>query len=88
MESFFAEVKVFRFGRKAGTIIVRRFDRNRGHFLCTHNSSLESATKLKFAPLCSSRDALSYGCYLMIVLCIHFVVKMVSYNCNVEKKKR
>ena len=26
-----------------------------------HNSSLEGATKLKFAPFCSSRDALSYG---------------------------
>ena len=27
--------------------------------LRTHNSSLEGATKLKFAPFCSSRDALS-----------------------------
>ena len=28
---------------------------------CTHNSSLEGATKLKFAPFCYSRDALSDG---------------------------
>ena len=26
-----------------------------------HNSSLEGATKLKFEPFCSSRDALSVG---------------------------
>ena len=39
-------------GQKPWTII-RRFDRNRGHYLWSFYSKVEGATKLKFAPLCS-----------------------------------
>ena len=46
------------FGQKPWTII-RRFYQNQGDFLRSFYSSLESATKLKFGPFCSSYDALS-----------------------------
>ena len=49
------------FGRKPWTI-VRRFDQISFR---SHNSSLEGATKLKFAPFCSSSGALSDG----IIVC-------------------
>ena len=41
------------FGQKPWTII-RRFYRNRGHYLWSFYSSLEGAMKLKFASFCSS----------------------------------
>ena len=47
-------------GKKPWTII-RRFEQNRGDFLRTYYSRVEGAMKLKFAPFCSSLDALSYG---------------------------
>ena len=46
------KAKFLVFGRKPWTI-VRRFDRNRAHSLSTFYSSLEGATKLKFALFCS-----------------------------------
>ena len=39
-------------GQKPWTII-RHFDRNRAHSLCSFYSSLEGATRLKLAPFCS-----------------------------------
>ena len=50
---FWAKSKFTVFGQKPWTII-RRFDRNQGHFLWSFYSSLEGAMKLKFASLCSS----------------------------------
>ena len=45
MASFFAGIKIFRFWPK--TMDYRKAFRS--IYLCTHNSSLEGATKLKFA---------------------------------------
>ena len=53
MVSFLAEVKFSDFGQKPWTII-RRFDRNRGHYLWSFYSTVEGAMKLKFASFCSS----------------------------------
>ena len=50
MVSFLAKVKIFRFGQKPWTII-RRFYRNRGDFLRSFYSTVEGATKLKFASI-------------------------------------
>ena len=55
LSSFFAESKFSVSGRKPLTI-VRRFYQV---YFRAHNSSLEGATKLTFAPFCSSWDALS-----------------------------
>ena len=55
---FLPNSKFSDFGQKPWTII-RRFGRNRGHSLWSFYSKMEGATKLKFAPFCSSCDALS-----------------------------
>ena len=55
MITLFAEIKIFSFWPKP-------LDYNRAFCSIsfhTHNSSLERAMKLKFAPFCSPRDALS-----------------------------
>ena len=53
MVSFLVKVKISDFGQKPWTII-RRFDLNRGDFLQSFYSTVEGATKLKFASFCSS----------------------------------
>ena len=55
MKSFFADIQIISFWSKTMDY-SKAFRPNYFH---THNSSLEDATKLKFAPLCSSCDALS-----------------------------
>ena len=50
---FWPKSKFSDFGQKPWTII-RRFCRNRGYFLRSFYSTVEDATKLKFAPFCSS----------------------------------
>ena len=45
-------------------------------FLRTHNSSLEGDMKLKFAPFCSSRDALSDG----ILFCRSQIFPILAKN--------
>ena len=60
MESFFAKSKFLVFGQKPWTII-RRFGRNRAHCLWSFYYKVEGVMKLKFAPFCSSCDALSDG---------------------------
>ena len=42
---------IFRFWPK--TMDIRHFERNGAHSLCSFYSTVEGATKLKFAPLCS-----------------------------------
>ena len=42
----------------------------------THNSSLEGAMELKFAPFCSSRDALSVG----ITFCKSQIFQILAKN--------
>ena len=72
MVFFLAEIKIFRFWPKTmdynkaflpivTIVTIRRFYRNRGDFLRSFYSTVEGAMKLKFAPFCSSWDALSYG---------------------------
>ena len=53
MVSFWAKVKIIFlvFGQKPWTII-RRFDRNRCHYLWSFYSTVEGAMKLKFAAFC------------------------------------
>ena len=50
---FFAKVKIQILAKNHGLYIIRRFDRNRSHSLCSFYSKVEGATKLKFAPFCS-----------------------------------
>ena len=44
----------FRAPKKSSPIHIMRFDRNRAHSLCSFYTKVEGATKLKFAPFCSS----------------------------------
>ena len=50
--SFLRKSKFSDSGQKPWTII-RGFDRNRAHSLCSFYSKVEGATKLKFAQFCS-----------------------------------
>ena len=54
MVSFLAELQIFSFWPKTMDYIIRRFDRNQGHFLWSFYSTVEGAMKLKFVSLCSS----------------------------------
>ena len=69
--SFLAKVKTFSFGQKPWTII-RGFYRNRGDFLQSFYSTVEGATKLKFASFCPLEMPFHMVAFLAIVKFFRF----------------
>ena len=76
---FWPKSKFSVFGQKPWTII-RRFDRNQGHFLWSFYSTVEGAMKLKLASLCSLEMPFHMVSFLAEVQIFSFWPKTMDYN--------